>query len=273
MATDPQPHDLSCGPGESEPPGPWLRALQRVVVVRRGEVAAAVHGQGALLSLNHPVLDLGDVCIGCAWKHDLDGIAVDAVEIGTGGQMQGAVLFTPGAIKFWEGLLGKGRHVAAVGGSDDHLAGKGTGRRDSPIGDPTTLIFAEELSVPAILGGLQGGRTVVKLQGPSDPMIEFGAGDLRVGDTLSGRSAILTARIKGGLGGSARFVTNGVAEDSVVIDADPFVLQRDVTASRPASQGADGSGEDRFRVEVIDVNIALHEVEVRLRVDLPTGAL
>lgn len=41
MATDPQPHDLSCGPGESEPPpGPWLRALQRVVVVRRGEVAA-----------------------------------------------------------------------------------------------------------------------------------------------------------------------------------------------------------------------------------------
>ncbi len=215
------------------------------------EVAAAVHGQGALLSINHPVLDLGDVCIGCAWKHDLDGIAVDAVEIGTGGQMQGAVLFTPGAIKFWEGLLGKGRHVAAVGGSDDHLAGKGTGRRDSPIGDPTTLIFAEELSVPAILGGLQGGRTVVKLQGPSDPMIELGAGDLRVGDTLSGRSAILTARIKGGLGGSARFVTNGVAEDSVVIDADPFVLQRDVTASRPASQGADGSGEDRFRVEVI----------------------
>ena len=215
------------------------------------EVAAAVHGQGAMLSINHPVLDLGDVCIGCAWKHELDGIAVNAVEIGTGGQMQGGVLFTPGAIKFWEGLLGKGRHVAAIGGSDDHLAGKGTGRRDSPIGDPTTLIFAEELSAAAILAGLQNGRTVVKLQGPADPMIELGSGDLRVGDTLSGRSAILTARITGGLGTSARFVTNGTPEDAVVIDADPFILKKDVTASAAANQGTAGSGEDRFRVEVI----------------------
>lgn len=208
------------------------------------EVAAAVHGQGALLSINHPVLDLGDVCIGCAWKHGLDGIEVNAVEVGTGGQMEGAVLFTPGAIRFWEGLLGQGRHVAAIGGSDDHLAGQGTGRRDSPIGDPTTLIRAEELSVSALLAGLKQGRTLVKLQGPMDPLIELSAGESSIGDTLTGRSAILTAQITGGQGGSVRFVKNGVPDDTVVIDADPFVLHRDAS-------GPTATAEDRYRVEVL----------------------
>ena len=31
--------------------------------------------QGALVSINHPVLDIGDLCIGCAWKHDSDPAA------------------------------------------------------------------------------------------------------------------------------------------------------------------------------------------------------
>lgn len=220
------------------------------------EVAAAVHGQGALLSLNHPVLDLGDVCIGCAWQHSLVGIDVEAVEIGTGGLEQGAILFSPGAIKFWERLLAQGRHVAAVGGSDDHLAGTGTGRRDSPIGDPTTLILAEELSVAALLDGLRHGRSVVKLQGPADPMVELSAGAAVLGDTVTGRSAVLTARVTGGLGSSLRFVKNGEPDEEVVIDADPFVLTRDVFA--PESPESPESGEptgpaleDRWRVEVL----------------------
>ena len=221
------------------------------------EVAAVVHGQGALLSLHHPVLDLGDVCIGCAWQHPLMGIEVDAVEIGTGGLEQGAILFSPGAIKFWEGLLGQGRHVAAVGGSDDHLAGKGTGRRDSPIGDPTTLILAEELSVAALLDGLRHGRSVVKLQGPADPMVELSAGAAVIGDTLAGRSAVLTARVTGGQGSSLRLVKNGEPEEEVVIDTDPFVLTRDVLIpgspqGPPEPDGSAGPAvEDRWRAEVL----------------------
>lgn len=218
------------------------------------EVAAAVHGQGALLSLNHPVLDLGDVCIGCAWQHSLAGIEVDAVEIGTGGLEEGAILFSAGAIKFWERLLGQGRHVAAVGGSDDHLAGQGTGRRDSPIGDPTTLILAEELSVAALLDGLRHGRSVVKLQGPADPMVELSAGAAVLGDTVAGRSAVLTARVTGGQGGSLRFVKNGEPDEAVVIDADPFVLTRDVLAPGSPAGTAEPAGpplEDRWRVEVL----------------------
>lgn len=214
------------------------------------EVAAAVHGQGALLSLNHPVLDLGDVCIGCAWQHPLAGIEVEAVEIGTGGLEQGAILFSPGAIKFWERLLAQGRHVAAVGGSDDHLAGTGTGRRDSPIGDPTTLILAEELGVAALLDGLRHGRSVVKLQGPADPMVELSADAAVPGDIVAGRSAVLTARVTGGLGSSLRFVKNGEPDDAVTIDADPFVLTRDVLMPGPA-EPTPPAVDDRWRVEIL----------------------
>ena len=215
------------------------------------EVAAAVHGQGAVLSINHPVLNLGDACIGCAWQHPLDGVEVNGVEIGTGGLQEGALLFSSGAIKFWDHLLAQGQHVAAVGGSDDHQAGKGVGRLASPIGDPTTLIWADELSVPALLAGLRQGRTVVKLQGPADPMIELSAGTPLVGDTAAVRSAVLTARVTGGMGNSLRFVKNGVPEDGVDIDADPFVLTRDVTAPGVPGMAADPKVEDRWRVEVL----------------------
>ncbi len=209
------------------------------------EVAAAIHGQGAWLSINHPVLNLGDVCIGCAWQHPLDNVDVNGVEIGTGGLQQGGILFAPGAIKFWDHLLAQGRHVAAVGGSDDHLAGKGMDARSSPIGDPTTLIWAEELSVPALLAGLRSGRTVVKLQGPADPMIELGAGERIVGDTVAGRSVVLSVRVTEGRGHHLRFVKNGTPDEEFDIDADPFVLTKDVVV--PSALAT----EDRWRVEVL----------------------
>lgn len=38
-----------------------------------------------------------------------------------------------------------------------------------PIGDPTTMVFAEDLPVQAILASIASSRTVVKLQGPVDP--------------------------------------------------------------------------------------------------------
>ena len=53
----------------------------------------SIHAQGALFSINHPVLELGDLCIGCAWKHDVPPEQIDAVEIETGGWRQVGVLF------------------------------------------------------------------------------------------------------------------------------------------------------------------------------------
>lgn len=227
------------------------------------DAAATIAAQGALLSINHPVLDLGLSCIGCAWRQPLSPSAIQAVEVGSGGLRQGAFLFTAAALRFWEALLAQGVHVAAVGGSDDHQGGTGTGRMDSPIGDPTTMVLADELSVPALVDAIRHGRTVVKLQGPSDPMVELTASqpggtsaDATVGDTLAVRSTRLSARVTG-IGADPtnqgmpylRWIKNGESVAETAITSDPFVSTLPVLAHHPEN-GAPASPEDRYRVEI-----------------------
>lgn len=205
--------------------------------------AEAYAAQGALFSINHPALDLGDVCIGCAWKHEIPaGLA--AVEVATGGLDKAGKFLTDDAIAFWDGLCGEGRHLAAIGGSDDHRAGVDLGAFDSPVGDPTTMVYADELSTPALLAGIAAGRTVVKLQGPGDPMVELAADTPLIGDTITADQVTLRATVTGApAGSSVRFVHNGNAGPPTAIDEDPFVAT--IVASAP-----DG-GEDRWRAEVI----------------------
>lgn len=212
--------------------------------------ADAVHAQGALLSINHPALDIGDLCIGCAWKHDLDPKTIDGVEIGTLGLTRGGALFSAQAIAFWDRLLDTGAHIAAIGGSDDHQAGKATGLLPSELGSPTTLVRADELSVAAILDGVKKGRTVVKLDGPDDPMAELEAAQKKdgdalgyPGDTLGVRSIHLRVKVTKGQGNMIRLVRNGTPLDPVTVDADPFLY--DTVVQAPAQ------GEERWRAEVL----------------------
>lgn len=213
-----------------------------------GAATDAVLAQGAVFSINHPMLDLGDVCIGCAWKHELLPEKIGGYEIGTGGQKEGARLFLDATLASWEALLERGSHAAALGGGDDHTAGKGTGAFASPIGSPTTLVYARELSVPAILDAVLRGRTVVKLQGPEDPMVELGTESTSgpsalPGDTLAVRSVRFTAEVSGGVGQRVRFVRNGIPEAEQDVTSDPFVASLVVTA--------DAARETRVRAEVL----------------------
>ncbi len=215
-----------------------------------GAATDAVLAQGAVFSINHPMLDLGELCIGCAWKHDLLPEKIGGYEIGTGGQKEGARLFLDVTLASWEALLARGSHAAALGGGDDHTAGKGTGAFASPIGSPTTLVYARELSVPAILDAVLRGHTVVKLQGPEDPMVELGAESTSApgpqvlpGDTIAVRSMRFSAKVTGGLGQRVRFVRNGTPEAEVEITSDPFVAYDLVSA--------DSARETRVRAEVL----------------------
>jgi MYXO-CTERM domain-containing protein len=202
----------------------------------------AFAAQGALFSINHPSLEVGDLCIGCAWNHELPSDSYAAVEIGTGGWSQSGFIFGKPAIAFWDQLCASGAHVAAIGGSDDHRAGVDLTPLQSPIGDPTTMIYAEGLTVGAILEGIRHGRTVVKLQGPGDPMIELEPNVAPVGDTVSAATVTLRARITGGAGQVARFIQDGVAGEEVTIDSDPFIHTIEVTPPL--------EGETRVRAEV-----------------------
>lgn len=195
--------------------------------------------QGAFFSINHPKLALGDACIGCAWEHDLPVEYVDGVEIGTGK----VGIFNEDAVLFWDELLKSGRHIVPLSGSDDHRAGQDTSPVSSPIGNPTTMVFASELSVDGILAGIRAGRTVVKLASPADPMIEIVSSVAPHGDTVRAATTHLTATITGGVGYTARWVRNGEVLPDVEIDADPFVLELDVDAPE--------TGEDRWRAEAL----------------------
>jgi MYXO-CTERM domain-containing protein len=208
------------------------------------QAAQAYLDQGAIFAINHPELDLGDSCIGCAWDHDLSPELIGAVEIATGGMTQGGALFTPRAITFWDELCATGRHIAAIGGSDDHRAGQDLSGFQSPIGDPTTMVLADELSVAGILDAIRNGRTVVKLQGPDDPMIELESSVPPDGDTIAAATITLRARVTGGSGFEVRFVKNGEGLPEIPVGADDFV--HELTVDAPAD------GQDRYRVEVMD---------------------
>lgn len=216
---------------------------------------AAFGAQGAVFSINHPVLDLGLTCIGCAWKQPIPRDALGAVEIGTGGWDKTGLLFTKQAIAFWDRLVGQGVHAAPVGGSDDHSGGTGTGQFDSAIGSPTTMVFATELSAAGIVDAVKAGRTVVKLQGPEDPMVDLvptavalDTGDARVttliGGHFTGPAVALEVGVKvtGGQGATLKLVQDGAEVSSEPITADPFTARTTVTIPE--------TGERRLRAEV-----------------------
>jgi hypothetical protein len=194
----------------------------------------AFAAQGALFSINHPTLDLGDACIGCAWDHELDGSQIGAIEIATAGSSS---LFLQSSLDLWESYAASGHRLAPIGGSDDHQAGTDVGAFGAPIGSPCTMVFASELSTAAIVEGVRGGRTVVKVRGPDDPMIELTSAP-------GGYNGVLvSATITGGTGLVARWVSNGESGADIPIDADPFEVELDVAA--PAGESA-----DRYRLEI-----------------------
>jgi len=206
---------------------------------------AAFAEQGALVSINHPVLNLGTACIGCAWDHEIDPMTIHAIEIATTGLDQAGGLFDDQAISYWDDLCDQGAHLAAIGGSDDHRAGVDLGTFASPIGDPTTMVFASELSVGAILAGIRASRTVVKLQGPEDPMVELVTDRDPEGDTVFADMPVrYTATVTGGDGFELHVVRDGVSTDVVPVAGDAFTIDFELESP--------GSAEMRTRVELHD---------------------
>ncbi len=207
------------------------------------QVATDVHAQGALLSLNHPTLDVGELCLGCAWEHALEAAQVDAVEVCSSDIAGTWPVLGDSAIELWDGLCAQGRHVAALGGSDAHWLPAEPGGVEIQPGTPTTLVFAEGLGVAPLLEGIRAGRTVVKLRGPGGPMIELSSQPPPAGDTVTG-SARLTALVRGGQGQVLRWVRGGRVSEERAIDAEPFLAELQVEAPE--------QGELRVRVEVRD---------------------
>jgi hypothetical protein len=147
--------------------------------------------KGGIASVNHAESPGGEVCMGCRWEPppDVDMNLFAAVEVVNGGR----IMFS--SSKFWDAQLRDGHRLAAVGGSDSHNGTSPPGPPGS-IGWPSTVVEANELSVPAILNGIREGRTFVDLTASHDKQIDFGADSggahARMGETLkiSGETSI-----------------------------------------------------------------------------------
>jgi len=136
-----------------------------------------------LVAVNHPVRPSGEDCMGCGWD-DLEALRlVQAVEV-----VNGRDADTPwSGIPFWQAALDRGLRLTAIGGSDNHHADAADPRQG--IASPTTVVYAAELSQPAIVAAIRAGHVFVDVEGTRERMLalEARAGERRalMGDTLA----------------------------------------------------------------------------------------
>lgn len=185
-----------------------------------GKLFDEAAAQGAIVSINHPSLPSGEICMGCGWTaKDTDWSRVTAMEVINGGTLRTMGTDVSG-IAFWDKLLKQGYRITAIGGSDNHDATDRTGAKQSPVGKPTTVVYASDLSPRGIVDGVKSGRVFVDVAGMPGATLEIDAyldrqsvdmgGELRLPD---GKSSILSITI-GGMPGN---VTLSFGSDNVVL--------------------------------------------------------
>ncbi len=135
-------------------------------------VALEAHRLGAIISINHPNAPTGEVCLGCGWKPQppVDLHLFSAIEAVNGGAMRGPY----SGVSYWEGQLARGFRITGIGGSDNHHGNWPVSHPDS-VGSPTTVVYAQNLSVPAILNGIRAGHVFIDLTGSRNRMLEMSA--------------------------------------------------------------------------------------------------
>ena len=170
---------------------------------------------GGLTAINHASAPSGEICMGCGWTpaSPVDMHLLTAVEAVNGGSEQYGISDIP----FWDKQLNNGCRLAGIGGSDNHrpmqpLDGIGS------IGSPTTVVYATELSTPAILAGIRAGHAFIDLAGTRDRLLEVTA---RAGDKVAHAGDLLAApedqavnfdlRVTAAAGGTVRWLEDGHA--------------------------------------------------------------
>jgi hypothetical protein len=173
----------------------------------------ALPKQGVVLSINHPSRITGEACMGCGWHPDpdIDWHLIHVMEAVNGNDTRTQV----SGIAFWQSKLNDGLRITAIGGGDNHdarapLPGPGS------IGFPTTVVYANSLSTPAILAGILDGQVFIDVTGSKDRNLEFtaGSGDQRAvtGSTLRpgpGTSVVFQIHTEATIGGHIEVIEDG----------------------------------------------------------------
>src|SRR5262245_14230241 len=134
------------------------------------DVLDELASEGAFISINHPAAPDDESCMGCGWTATSQETMrrIHAIEIVNGDTVDGKLAGWP----LWAKMLNAGLHLTAIGGSDDHTADETI---DRAVGRPATVVYARELSEPALLEGLTRGLAYVRTRGTSGPTLQFEA--------------------------------------------------------------------------------------------------
>ncbi len=146
---------------------------------------------GGLVSLNHPNSPTGEACMGCGWDPSpaADSSLVQAIEAVNSGSEEGPYA----GLSFWERQLNRGLRLTGIGGSDNHTAQQPLDEVGA-VGSPTTVVYATELSTPAILQAIRAGHVFVDLTASKDRVLEVhaqsGSATASMGDTLTAAQGV-----------------------------------------------------------------------------------
>lgn len=203
---------------------------------------------GAITSINHPDSPTGEICMGCGWTpaSPVDMHLLTGVEAVNSGDEQHGISELP----FWNKELNSGCRLTGIGGSDNHRPMIPLDRIGS-IGSPTTVVYAAELSVPAILDGIRAGHVFVDVAGTHDRLLEVtaqaGSQTAHAGDMLNaapGASVDFEAHIAGASSGKLLWIEDG---NDMTPATNPAISTADATQTLPWT--SDGL-RHWFRVEV-----------------------
>ena len=199
-----------------------------------------IHSVGGFAQINHPTIfppPAGTTtCRGCFWEYsddETDYRKVDTYEVHTGpagfGNPPVGNPFTATAIDRWDELRADGHRITGVAVSDSHNAGRTPGGiTQSPIGQGTTVVYADELSEEGIQRALALGHAFVKLWASDDPDLRLNAVTkdgvkAMMGDPLAATTATFTARVLNG-------TKSGQERELVVLRNGTEMARRDITS-------------------------------------------
>lgn len=200
------------------------------------QVREAIRARGALFSINHPKES------GPRWEFG-NLFEPDCIEV------WGApwVVFNYQSLAVWDEQLRQGKRITGVGGSDKHqwpFTGELTWYE---IGTPCTWVYADALSVNAIIAGIRAGRVFIS-EGPAGPRLELTAKSngqrAAMGDELRlpvGSDLRLRCRVQDGAGNLLRLVSAQEIHEAE-ITSDDFSHEHQVKVT----------GDTYWRAEVIE---------------------
>jgi hypothetical protein len=187
--------------------------LDGTTVPDMNNLLRAAGSAGAITSINHPDSPTGEICMGCGWTPStpVDMRLLTGIEAVNGGdEMQGI-----SELPFWNEELNRGCRLTGLGGSDNHRPMMPPDRLGS-VGSPTTVVYATELSTPAILDGIRAGHIFLDVEGTRDRIFDVTAQTamqiVHGGDLLQaaqGDPVNFEAHVTAAEGGTLRWVEDG----------------------------------------------------------------